>query len=112
LLTLIIKIIILFSKAGGIVSITLIGGMDRLKRDYENAAKHCGINMRIFTGKESSLVEQMGCPDRIILFTDMISHKARTKVLQRGKSLGIPVTFLHSNGVSSLSRCLRGLPGD
>ncbi|MDR1242886.1 MAG: DUF2325 domain-containing protein [Deltaproteobacteria bacterium] len=40
----------------------------------------------------------------------MISHKARTKILQRSKALGIPVIFLHSSGVSSLSRCLRGLP--
>jgi hypothetical protein len=84
--------------------------MDRLKRDYENAANHCGVAIRIFTGKESCLADQMGCPDKVILFTDMISHKARTKILQRSKALGIPVIFLHSSGVSSLSRCLRGLP--
>ncbi|MDR2826396.1 MAG: DUF2325 domain-containing protein [Deltaproteobacteria bacterium] len=89
--------------------INLVGGMDRLKRDYENVAKQCGINLRIFTGKESCLVDKMGFPDKIILFTDMISHKARTSVLQRSKTLGIPVIFLHSNGVSSLSRCFREL---
>jgi len=83
--------------------------MDRLRRDYENAAKRCGVKLKVFTGKESCLVDKMGCPDMAILFTSMISHNARTEVMQRSKSLGIPVTFLHSNGVSSLRQCLQGL---
>lgn len=89
--------------------IALVGGMDRLRRDYENAAKRCGVKLKVFTGKESCLVDKMGCPDMAILFTGMISHNARTEVMQRSKRLGIPVTFLHSNGVSSLRQCLQGL---
>lgn len=89
--------------------VALVGGMDRLKRDYENAAKRCGVTLRIFTGKESCLVDKMGRPDMAILFTSMISHNARTEVMQRSKSLGIPVTFLHTNGVSSLRQCLRNI---
>ena len=89
--------------------VALVGGMDRLKRDYENAAKRCGVKLKVFTGKESCLVDKMGCPDMAILFTSMISHNARTEVMQRSKTLGIPVTFLHSNGVSSLRQCLREL---
>ncbi|GHV53943.1 hypothetical protein FACS1894206_05670 [Deltaproteobacteria bacterium] len=89
--------------------VALVGGMDRLKRDYEKTAKSMGITLRIFTGKESCLLDKMGQPDHTILFTGMISHNARAGVMQRSKSLGIPVTFLHSSGVSSLSRCLRGI---
>lgn len=87
--------------------VALVGGMDRLKREYENAARLCGIKLKIFTGKESCLVDKMGCPDMAILFTSMISHNARSEVMQRSKSLGIPVTFLHSNGVSGLRSCLQ-----
>jgi hypothetical protein len=97
----------IFKFMGGIMSVALVGGLDRLKRDYEKAAQKCGVILRIFTGKESCLVDKMGRPDRAILFTGMISHKARTEVIQRSKTLGIPITFLHSSGVSSLSRCLR-----
>ena len=89
--------------------VALVGGMDRLKRDYENAAKRCGVKLKIFTGKESCLVDKMGSPDMAILFTSMISHNARTEVMQRSRTLGIPVTFLHSNGVSSLRACLMEL---
>lgn len=89
--------------------VALVGGMDRLKRDYENAAKRCGVKLKVFTGKESCLVDKMGNPDMAILFTSMISHNARTEVMQKSRSLGIPVTFLHSNGVSSLRTCLTEL---
>ena len=86
--------------------VALVGGMDRLKKDYENAAKRCGVTLKVFTGKESCLVDKMGRVDMAILFTSMISHNARTEVMQKSRSMGIPVTFLHSNGVSSLRQCL------
>ena len=86
--------------------VALVGGMDRLKRDYENAAKRCGVKLKVFTGKESCLVDKMGCPDMAILFTSMISHNAKTEVMQHSRSRGIPVHFLHTNGVSGLRRCL------
>lgn len=86
--------------------VALVGGMDRLKRDYENAARRCGVKLKVFTGKESCLVDKMGRVDMAILFTSMISHNARTEVMQKSKSMGIPVTFLHSNGVSGLRQCL------
>jgi hypothetical protein len=89
-----------------LMCVALVGGMDRLKRDYESVAKKCGVTLKTFTGKESCLVDKMGVPDMAILLTNMISHNARTEVLQRTKALGIPVHFLHSCGVSSLKHCL------
>lgn len=89
--------------------VALVGGMDRLKKEYENAAKKCGVTLKVFTGKESCLVDKMGNPDMAILFTSMISHNARTEVMQRSRSLGIPVRFLHTNGVSGLRNCLKGI---
>ena len=86
--------------------VALVGGMDRLKRDYESAAKKCGVTLKIFTGKESCLVDKMGSPDMAILFTAMISHNAKAEVMQHSRSKGIPVHFLHTHGVSSLRRCL------
>lgn len=89
--------------------VALVGGMDRLKRDYESAAKKCGVTLKTFTGKESCLVDKMGTPDMAIVLTSMISHNARTEVMQRSKSLGIPVRFLHTCGVSSLRQCLSSI---
>ena len=86
------------------MSITLVGGMTRLRRDYENAAKQLGVDLTVYTGKESCLAEKIGAPDLTILLTDMLSHNARTRVLQKSRRMGIPVHFLKSNGVSGLRR--------
>ncbi len=83
--------------------------MDRLRRDYENAAKELGVALTVCTGKESCLADKMGTPDLAILLTDMVSHSARTRVLQKSRRAGIPVRFLKTNGVSGLRRCLGAL---
>ena len=81
---------------------TLIGGMDRLKRDYINTAKSQGVKLKVFTGKENSIAGKMGTPDMVILFTNKVSHAARREVVQYAKSKDIPVHMAHSCGVSTL----------
>lgn len=85
---------------------TLIGGMDRLKQDYLRTAKQAGVDLKIFTGKENSIASQMGKSERIIIFTNKVSHQAKNEALSIAKSRNIPVCMLHSCGVSSLRRCL------
>ncbi|MDR2825239.1 MAG: DUF2325 domain-containing protein [Deltaproteobacteria bacterium] len=94
------------------MSIALVGGLDRLKRQYEHIAKGCGVNLKTFTGKESCLVDNMGQPEMVILLTDMVSHQARRSVINYSRSLGTPVIFLHSNGVSGLRRQLTALTSE
>ena len=91
------------------MSVALIGGMTRLRREYEHAAKQLGVALTVFTGKESCLAEKIGTPDLTILLTDMLSHNALTRVLQKSKRAGTPVRFLKSNGVSGLRRCIGAL---
>jgi hypothetical protein len=78
--------------------------MTRLRRDYENAARQLGVELTVYTGKESRLEDKMGTPDLTILLTDMLSHNAKTSVLQKSRRLGIPVRFLKSNGISGVRR--------
>lgn len=91
------------------MSVTLVGGMTRLRRDYEGAAGQLGVRLTVCTGEESCLAEKIGNPDHTILLTDMLSHNARTVVLQKTRRMGIPVHFLKSNGISGLRRCLASL---
>jgi hypothetical protein len=86
-----------------------VGGLDRLKREYEKAAETCGVSLKVFTGKESCLAGKIGNPDVTILLTAMVSHRARAEVLNRSRSLGTPVVFLHTNGVSGLRRSLASI---
>jgi hypothetical protein len=91
------------------MSVALVGGLDRLKRQYESAAQQCGITLKIFNGKEAGLGEKMGKPEMVILLTGMVSHSARLAVVQCGRSTGVPVIFLHTSGVSGLRRRLAGI---
>ncbi|MDR2124388.1 MAG: DUF2325 domain-containing protein [Desulfovibrio sp.] len=84
-----------------------VGGLDRLKREYEKAAEQLGFTLKVFSGKESCLVGKIGNPDLLIVLTRMVSHSAKSEVLNHSRSLGTPVLFLHTNGIGGLRRSLR-----
>lgn len=88
---------------------TLVGGMDRLHKDYKMTAKRSGVKLKTFTGKERNMRAMMGTPDLIIIFTDKVSHKARNLAIQHAKAKDIPVAQVHSCGVSSLKNCLANM---
>ncbi|MDR2161251.1 MAG: DUF2325 domain-containing protein [Desulfovibrio sp.] len=89
------------------MDIALVGGLDRLHKEYASVARKCGVRLRMFTGKEAFLKRKLGHPDAAILMTDMVSHNARDIVLQSSRSMDIPVMFLRSSGISALSRSLK-----
>lgn len=84
----------------------LIGGMDRLKRDYMNEAKRQGVKLKVFTGKERNISNHMGKVDFVVVFTNKVSHKARNEVVGALKNSDIPVVMQHSCGISSLRKCI------
>lgn len=84
----------------------LVGGMDRLKRDYMNEAKKNGVKLKCFTGKERKISGSLGKVDFVVLFTNKVSHKARKDVLNAVRNSNVPVIQSHSCGISSLRDCL------
>ena len=86
--------------------VTLVGGMDRLHREYKELALDYGITLNILSGGESNLEDRFGFPDAAILVTDMVSHKARDVVMRKRKRQGIPVVFLRKPSASAMKQCL------
>ena len=84
----------------------LVGGMDRLKREYMTEAKKNGVKLKHFTGKERKISQSLAGMDFIVLFTNKVSHKARKEVLDAVKGMDVPVYMHHSCGISSLRKCL------
>ncbi|NJB69123.1 ribosomal protein L30E [Desulfobaculum xiamenense] len=84
----------------------VIGGMDRLKRNYILTARELGIDLKVFTGKENSIAPKLGKPDLVVVFTNQVSHKARREVATYAKANDIRLHLSHSCGVSSLRNCL------
>lgn len=83
----------------------LIGGMDRLHKEYIDTAKDLGVSLKVFTGQERSIRRQLGDVDMMILFTGKVSHAARQEAVKHARSNKIPLRMIHSSGVSSLRKC-------
>jgi hypothetical protein len=84
----------------------MVGGMDRLHREYIEAAKSLGVALKVFNGQERSIEKQLGGADMLILCTGKVSHSARREALKHAESNCIPVRMMHSAGVSSLRCCI------
>lgn len=89
----------------------LVGGMDRLKREYMTEAKKSGVKLKHFTGKERTISSALGKVDFVVLFTNKVSHKARKEVLAAVRGTGVPVYMHHSCGISTLRKCLDNANG-
>ena len=87
--------------------VTLIGGLDRLQKDYIAAAKENGHSLKCISRNERNFVDKIGNPDALIVFTNKVSHEAKRKAVQVARSRNIPLQMVHSCGVSSLRECLR-----
>ncbi|MBG0788892.1 MAG: DUF2325 domain-containing protein [Desulfovibrionaceae bacterium] len=84
----------------------LVGGMDRLKREYVTEAQKNGVKLKHFTGKERKIAKSLGNVDFVVLFTNKVSHKARKDVLDAVRGKDVPVYMEHSCGISTLRKCL------
>ncbi len=89
------------------MSITLIGGIDRLKQDYIKTARKSGVELKCILHDTPDLKSRIGNPDKIIIFTRQISHEARRKTLEHARSQKIELHMLHACSISSLTKCIR-----
>jgi hypothetical protein len=89
--------------------IALIGGMDRLKRNYEKNATEFGVNLKFFPSLATGVADRMKNVDAIIVFTGKTSHTIRDVAVRIAKARKIPLRMIHSSGVSSLRTCMGSL---
>ena len=88
------------------MSITLVGGMDRLAKHYLGEAKKQGMKLTIFSQAHPGMENKIGKSDALVLFTNMVSHKARNAAVAAAKKQEIPIYQFHSCGLCTLRDCL------
>ena len=81
------------------MSITLVGGMDRLKAEYMAAAKEMGHTLKCIARNERNFQDKIGAPDMLIVFTNKISHEAKRKAAETAKTRRLQLMLAHSCGV-------------
>lgn len=94
--------------------IAVIGGMDRIERRYIDEASRLGISLKVFKGPENRLAAKIREVDALVIFTDRVSHRARTEAMRVARARNIPVRMSHSCGVCAFRsglECLANTPG-
>lgn len=88
------------------MSVVLIGGMDRLARNYISEAEKTGIDLKVYTKSVTGIASKVKNVDAVIIFTNKVSHKAKRDVMNTAKAKNIPVFMYHSCGICTLRDCL------
>ena len=78
------------------MSILILGGNERMERQYSDLCKQYSCKAKILTKKSGSL-RGIGAPDLIVLFTDTVSHKMLRSLEHETKGRNI-----------KMARCARG----
>ena len=87
--------------------IVIIGGHDRMVRQYETICKKHNCKAKIFTQMSASMDKQMGTPDLFILFTNTVSHKMVKTAVDEAKRKNVEVVRCHTSSGSALENILK-----
>lgn len=88
------------------MSIAVIGGLNRLKRNYENIPKKMGIKVKVYNQTVPDLNKRVNNLNGIILFTGTISHNMVKTMVKVARNNKILIVRSHSSSISGLRRCL------
>lgn len=88
------------------MSVVLVGGHDRMQREYKEIAKQKGFKIKVYTHIVPSIEKCMGCPKAVIIFTATASHKLVKKAVCLAKKQNVPCLRAHNSSANSLNNVL------
>ena len=92
------------------MSICIIGGNERMERQYVNICKKHNCKAKVFTRMKGNLKDQIGSPDLIVLFTNTVCHKMVKCALAEAERCNANViSHMHQAALLNMD-CVRILP--
>jgi hypothetical protein len=91
------------------MSIVLIGGHDRMHREYKGICEERGHSLKVYTQRPVGFEKVIGRPDGIVLFTNTVSHQMVKVAVKVAKNRNIPILRSHSSSATSLGEILKQL---
>ncbi len=88
------------------MSVVIIGGNERMERQYSDICSSMGCRAKVYT-KESSMKKKVGSPDIMIVFTGTVSHKMLLCATQEAKRSGTKIAHVHSSSATALTAALK-----
>lgn len=91
------------------MTVAIIGGLNRLNEQYEKLAREENLDLRVFNRLTPSLQKRIEQTDGVILFTNLISHKAARHVYKLARNNKINLVCCHKCSVSAVKSCITRL---
>ena len=88
------------------MSVVIIGGNERMKRQYEEICEQYGCTAKVYTKEKGAIKKKIGTPDLLICFTKTVSHKMANACKQESRRGGFPMEHCHSSSSSALAQVL------
>lgn len=90
------------------MSIAIVGGNDRMVRNYKDLCKSYNYKAKVFT-QPAGIREKIGSPDLLILFTNTVSHKMVQAALASTSLKEDQIVRCHSSSISALKGILESI---
>lgn len=91
------------------MTVALVGGREKLKGRYQEAAKRQNIDLKIFMDKKPCLRCKLSGADGVILLTDLVSHQSAKEVYKLARQRDFSLVCSHKSSPSAFDRCLEDI---
>lgn len=88
------------------MSVVIIGGNERMERQYKDICKEYNCRAKVLTKMTGSFQNKIGTPDLLVLFTNTMSHKMVRSALCETKGQEVKIARCHSSSMTALKGIL------
>ena len=88
------------------MSVVIIGGHDRMVRQYKEICENHKYKAKVFTQMKTGLDKLIGRPDLLILFTNTVSHKMARCAVEEAERCNADVVRCHTSSKNALQEIL------
>lgn len=88
------------------MSVVIIGGHDRMVRQYKQICKEHKCRAKVFTQMPGNFRNQIGKPDVVILFTNTVSHKMVKCAVTEAEKSNANIIRCHTSSENALCKIL------
>jgi len=88
------------------MNVAILGGLDRLKQNYQQQGRAMGFNVRVFSHRVPNMAQRLNEVQGLVIFTGTIAHPMVVEASRLAKRRGIPIQRSHTSGISGFKRCL------
>lgn len=88
------------------MNLLVIGGHERMEKDYMVMAKKKGYKTKVYTTMSSKLNNSIGRPDAVVILTSTVSHKMSRTVESQAKKQDILIVRHKNSSKVAFNECL------